>query len=187
MACKNHPDRDAVGACAACGVELCAECVQTGSDGKSYCAADLPAAAPAAPAPAPPAPVPAPVVSAAPAPVAPPPPVGAPAQSGSIVLAAIGYLVWPCGLIAALIEKTDKQVKFHGWNSFFFFLAYLAAEIAVGILAHMPGVGRAFRHLYSPVYLLYVVLGIIFLVNALGRKPVNIPVISDLARKQAGL
>lgn len=181
MACKNHPDRESIAACVACGAELCAECDQAGADGKSYCADDLPAAAPVAP--------------AAPAPVVAPPAVAAPpliAATGSsnMTLAAIGYVIWPCALIAVLIEKTDPQVKYHGWNGLFWGIAQFVVTAAVQIvkrtLSHVPG-GGMIGGVLSLVPLAMLVFSIIFLTKALSRQEINIPVISDLARKQAGV
>jgi uncharacterized membrane protein len=179
MACKNHPDRESVAACVSCGAELCAECDQAGADGKSYCSDDLPAAAPA--------PAPAPVASA-------PPPMAAPAPAASggsnMTLAAIGYVIWVLSLIVVLIEKSDQQTKFHGWNGLFWGIAQIVVGIAVGVvraaLRQAPG-GGALGGVLSLVPLAMFVLSIIFLVKALNRQEVNIPVISDMARKQAGL
>jgi uncharacterized membrane protein len=55
------------------------------------------------------------------------------------------------------------------------------------VLHSVPGVGGLFRLLTRVVPLGFLVFSIIFAVNAYNRKPVNIPVISDMARKQAGL
>jgi len=125
-----------------------------------------------------------------PPPVAPAPaPAPAPAGSSNNTLAAVGYLVWICALIAVLIEKEDKQVKFQAWNALFWGIAgaivLFVVNILAAILAHMHlGIIALVLNL---VYPLWVVMSIIYLVNGLNRKPVNIPVVSDLARKQAGL
>jgi len=185
MACKNHPDRESVAACVSCGAELCAECDQPGADGKSYCSADLPAAAPAPVAAAP-------VV--APIPVAPPMAAPAPAAASAgnnTVLAALGYPIWICALVTVLIEKNDPEVKFHGWNGLFWGIAYMVVMIALGVIGvalhDTPGIGAILRLLMRVLPLAFLILSIMFAVNAYNRKPVNIPVISDLARKQAGV
>lgn len=181
MACKNHPDRESVAACVSCGAELCAECDQAGADGKSYCSDDLPAAAPA--------PVAAAPVVAAPPPVVTPAPAAASGGS-NMTLAAVGYLVWICSLIVILIEKNDQQVKFQGWNGLFWGIAQMVVGIAVGVvrmaMREVPG-GRMLGGVLSLVPLAMFVFSIIFLVKAINRQEVNIPVVSDLARKQAGL
>lgn len=203
MACKNHADRDGVATCASCGAELCAECAETGSDGRIYCAEDLPTQAPsgspaAVPPPSmtPPEPPPAAAVAPpAPAPVvAPPPPAVQPAGqaqgSGNLVLAALGYPIWIIALIVILTEKNDRNIRYHGWNGLFWGIAYVIASIAVilvaAILSNIPGLGLLANVLYL-IHPAWLILSIIFAVNAYNGKPVNIPVISDMARKQVGL
>lgn len=201
MACKNHADRDGVATCASCAAELCAECAETGSDGKIYCAEDLPTQAPAVgPAATPPpsmtTPAPAPaVVPPASAPAAAPPPAVAPpagqAQgSGNLVLAALSYPIWIIALVVILTEKNDRNIRYHGWNGLFWGIAYVVANIAVSIVAailsNIPGVGMLANVLYL-IHPAWLIFSIIFAVNAYNGKPVNIPVISDMARKQVGL
>ncbi|MCE5238375.1 hypothetical protein LLH23_07760 [bacterium] len=139
-------------------------------------------------APPPPAPQP-PPPAAIPPPVAPPPPVTGPPSN--LVLAALGYPIWICALVAVLIEKNDREVRFHAWNGLFWGLGYVvvtAALVIVSIALHgIPGVGGLIRMAIKLLPVAYLVFSIIFAVNAYNRKPVNIPVITDMARKQAGL
>jgi uncharacterized membrane protein len=128
-----------------------------------------------------------------PPPAATPPPAAAPppaAQSGNLVLAALGYPIWIIALVVALTEKNDREIKFHGWNGLFWGIGYIVVIVALGIVGAMlhdvPGVGGLFRLLMRVVPLAFLVLSIIFAVNCYNRKPVNIPVISDMARKQVG-
>ncbi len=128
----------------------------------------------------PPAPPP-----SSPAPGAPGP---APSSSGMLLLAALGYPIWICALITVLVEKQDREVRYHGWNALFWGLAYLVVMIGLGIvtaLVHsVPGLPRLLMLIMNIVPLLYLVLSIVFAINAYNRKPVNIPVISDWARQQ---
>ncbi|MBU0610135.1 MAG: DUF4870 domain-containing protein [Armatimonadetes bacterium] len=142
--------------------------------------------------PPPPAePTPPPPVAPAPA----PPPATAPPPAGggssNMVLAAIGYPIWICALVAVLIEKNDRDVKFHGWNGLFWNIGYTVVMVALFIvsivLRDVPGIGSVARLVMRLLPLAFLVLSIIFAVNAYNRKPVNIPVISDMARKQAGV
>jgi len=55
------------------------------------------------------------------------------------------------------------------------------------VLHDVPGLGGLLRLLMRLVPLAFLAASIIFAVNAYNRKPVNIPVISDMARKQAGV
>jgi len=193
VACNNHPDRDSVAACVICGAELCAECNNVGSDDKSYCAKDLPtegtatAPAPVAAAPPPPAPAPAPAPTATA-----PPPLQAAAGSSSNLLAALAYPIW---LIIALVivasdMKRDRYMAYHGWNALFWSIGYavvlVALEILRSVLHHIPGLGMLISLLEGAVPLVWLICSIIFAVKAYNRQDVNIPVISDMARKQVG-
>ena len=203
MACKNHADRDGVATCASCGADVCGECAETGSDGKIYCAEDLPTQAPsvgqaAVPSPSMSSPSPAPAAAVAPpasAPAAaPPPPAAQPAGqaqgSGNLVLAALSYPIWIIALVVILTEKNDRNIRYHGWNGLFWGIAFrgccLVVCIVAPILSNIPGVGVLANVLYL-VHPAWLIFSIIFAVNAYNGKPVNIPVISDMARKQVGL
>jgi uncharacterized membrane protein len=99
---------------------------------------------------------------------------------------------WITGLIFLLIEpyKNDKTVRFHAFQSIFFNVALIAVYIAFMIL----GVVLAVIHLgilMIPLYAL-LVLGIfgtwVFLmVKASNSEIFKLPIIGDLAAKQAGL
>jgi uncharacterized membrane protein len=99
---------------------------------------------------------------------------------------------WITGLIFLLIEpyKNDKTVRFHAFQSIFFNVALIAVYIAFMIL----GVVLAVIHLgilMIPLYAL-LVLGIfgtwVFLmVKAYNSQIFKLPIIGDLAAKQAGL
>ena len=82
-------------------------------------------------------------------------------------------------------------MKFHGWNGLFWGIAYIVVIVALGIVSvvlhDVPGLGGLLRLPMRLVPLAFLAASIIFAVNAYNRKPVNIPVISDMARKQAGV
>jgi len=192
MACKTHPDRDSVAICMTCREELCDECRQVGADGKSYCAEHLPAAQPPA-APAqevemPPRSASAPVVSAG-------------WGNESAPLAALCYLCWiltPLSFLIPIIVlatdyKNSRYMRYHGYNGLFWGIAVVVimGALRFGLIAMriigMPGILRSPLELawwlVGPVAL---VVSILFAVKANNREDVNIPVITDLARKQAG-
>jgi uncharacterized membrane protein len=189
VACKNHPDRDSVAACVTCGDELCAECNNVGSDGKSYCAKDLPTEGTAAAVP-PPAPTAAPPPPTPASSAAPPPPAAA-AGSSNPVLAAFAYPIWIIALIIVVSDmKRDRYMAYHGWNALFWGIAYIIVLIALGVLTgtlhDVPGLGTVLRLLNPLARLAFLVFSIIFAIKAYNRQDVNIPVISDMARKQVG-
>ena len=185
MACQTHPDRDSVAACVTCGQELCEECKRMGADGKSYCAKDAPAVA---------APPPTATPSAPPAPPAgaPPPPAGA-EPPPTPILAALAYPVWIIAIVIIASDmKRNKFMAYHGWNALFWGIGWFVVSIAMRIVSaalhSLPGVGSAL-HLVSGslLYVLYLVGSIVFAIRAANQQDVNIPIISDFARKQAGV
>lgn len=101
------------------------------------------------------------------------------------VAALLAYLFsWVGGLVFILIEKENKFVRFHAFQSLFFTGAAIAVWILYSILAIMLPFG------ISGILYLIVLLGlgitwIILLVNAFQGKTFKLPVIGDLAYKQA--
>ncbi len=184
MACKFHPDRESVAMCVVCGAELCEECRHVGADGKSYCAEHLPQPMEMPP-------------SAA---------IGATAAAGgtteSTGLAAACYFSWivaPLSFILPVIPlasanyKGSRYMRYHAYNGLFWGLALVVLLAAFWMLAVvtglMPFIGRPLvrllfmvRNLLVPAWL---IISILFAIRASNRQKVNIPVISDLAEKQA--
>lgn len=107
-----------------------------------------------------------------------------------MTLAAIGYLIWILSLVAMLVEKVDPKVKFHAWNGLFWGIAQMIVAIAVRVIAavlrHAPG-GNLLAGVLGLLPLVMFVFSIIFLIQALKGQDVKIPIISDMARKQAGV
>lgn len=188
MACKNHPDRDSVAICMICKQELCEECRRVGPDGKSYCADHLPAAQPAQEVEMPPRAAPEPVVSTG-------------TGNESSALAALCYLCWiltPLSfaipiIVLATDYKSSRYMRYHGYNGLFWGIAVVVvmSMLRFGLMfmriIGIPGILR------SPLELAWWVLGpialiisILFAVKANNREDVKIPVITDLATKQAG-
>lgn len=134
-----------------------------------------------------PAPAPTPPPVTTPPPAATPPP----ATSNNMVLAALGYPLGIFALITVLIEKSDREVRFHGWNGLFWNIGILIVMVALTflmiVLNDVRGIGSLLSLLTWAVRVAWFVASIIFAVNAYNRKPVNIPVISDMARKQVGM
>jgi len=99
---------------------------------------------------------------------------------------------WITGLIFLLIEpyKNDKFVRFHAFQSIFFNVALIGVYILLAIL----GVILGFIHLgllLIPLWLIVWVgiLGtwIFLMVKAYGNQTFKLPIIGELAAKQAGL
>ena len=86
------------------------------------------------------------------------------------------------GIVVLLIEPYNKNslLRFHAFQSIFLTLAWIVIGIAIGIIAH----GLAF--LLWPLYqVLSFVVWIYMIVTAYQGKKVMLPVIGELAQKQA--
>ncbi len=182
MACKFHPDRESVAMCVTCGAELCEECRHVGADGKSYCAEHLPQEVEMPPRAA---------------------PEGAPAAAGndSTGLAAACYFSWilaPLSFVIPIIAlvssgyKESRYMRYHAYNGLFWGIAVIVIGVVlafVQIFLGITGLGVLARliGLVLNVYgLAALIASIMFAIKASNRQEVKIPVISDLAEKQAG-
>ncbi len=118
-------------------------------------------------------------------------PVSAPQGSGGSGLApnVASLLCYVCsfvtGLIFLLIEKDNKEVKFHAWQSILLGAATVALYVAAGILAVIPVIGFLGTLLYLATWLGYLAVWIISMVKAYQGEHWKIPVIGDIAEQQA--
>jgi len=90
-------------------------------------------------------------------------------------------LTWLTGIIFLIIEKDNKVVKFHAWQSIFTFGAIFIVEI---ILIFIPFIGWILGIL---LYILAFILWIYLMYSAYQGKMVKIPIAGNIAAKQAGV
>lgn len=88
-------------------------------------------------------------------------------------------LFWLTGLIFILIEKKNKTVKFHAWQSF---LVFLPLWIIAFVFTWIPFFGWIVAGI---LWLLVVILWIVLMVKAYQGEKFKLPVIGDIAEKQA--
>lgn len=114
----------------------------------------------------------------------------APVRSGSgmdpNVASCLSYLCsWVTGLIFLLIEKDNKEVKFHAWQSIWLSVFTFGYFLASFILSFVPFLAIIFGLINIFVMLGLLVVVIVCMVKAFQGKRLTLPVISDLAEKQA--
>jgi uncharacterized membrane protein len=111
------------------------------------------------------------------------------------VAACLSYLFgWVTGLIFLLIEpyKNDRFVRFNAFQSIFLNVAVLAIWIGVFILSMIMGfITRGLSiFLMGPlmmiIWLGVVVAVVVCMIKAYGNQEFKLPIIGDLAKKQAG-
>jgi uncharacterized membrane protein len=76
-------------------------------------------------------------------------------------------------------------VRFHSWQSIFLAIAWVAADVVLMILVHMPFIGLINLVLWPLVALGFFILWIIVLIKAFNGERFKIPLIGNLAEKQA--
>jgi uncharacterized membrane protein len=125
---------------------------------------------------------------------APTPTPAASSGMGNNVAGLLCYLFgWLGGLIFLLIDpyKTNRFVRFCAFQSIFMDVAMIAAAIAFSIVifvlaAITHGIGGLVGLLWPLIWLAYLGLKIFLMIKAYGNQEVKLPIIGDLAAKQAG-
>jgi len=98
------------------------------------------------------------------------------------VASALCYvLTWVTGLIFILLEKENKTVKFHAWQSF---LTFLGVFIVYFIFYAMSWFIPFMWILSSLVGLVMFILWLIFIIKAYQGEKFKLPIVGDMAEKQ---
>ncbi|MFQ5574699.1 MAG: DUF4870 domain-containing protein [Terriglobia bacterium] len=95
---------------------------------------------------------------------------------------------WVSGLIFFLIEKDDKDVRFHALQSILVNAAVFVILIAyaiVGALLAFVGLGVISMLLYPVLLLGFFVLWIVLMVKAYGGERWKLPVVGDIAERNS--
>lgn len=116
----------------------------------------------------------------------------APAATGSgltdNVVGMLAYFTIIPAIIFLVLEPYNKSrfVRFHAWQSVFFNLAWWILWIGLRIVVHIPLLGFLTLLVWPLVGLGGFILWIILLLKANQGQMFKLPVIGDLAEKQAG-
>jgi len=98
---------------------------------------------------------------------------------------------WVSGLIFYLIEKEDKSIRFHAMQSILLNVAIVAIVIALNIILGivgfiLPGLALLFAVAVYPIfYLAVLVIWIMLMVKAYQGEKWKLPIIGDIAEKNA--
>ena len=117
----------------------------------------------------------------------PPPPPSEPpaADSGSnktllLILSYLGILA----LIPLLVEKDDSDVQWHAKHGLILMVTCMVANIALLILAGVPGIGWILSCTVVPLlWILILVIHIICIMKAIKGEQFRLPVVSEFADK----
>lgn len=113
------------------------------------------------------------------------------AQSGLSDNAAGGlaYITIIPAIIFLIAEPYNRNsyIRFHSWQCIFMAIAWIVLDIVIAIVGHvMPFMGLLAFGLYPLVALAMLILWIMVLIKALNGERFKLPIIGDLAAKQAG-
>lgn len=101
---------------------------------------------------------------------------------------ALAYVTIIPAIIFLIIEpwNRNRYVRFHAWQCIFLAIAWIALDIVIGICVRvLPFFGLMGLALYPLVGLGMLILWIMLLIKALNGQKFKLPVIGDLAEKQA--
>ena len=102
--------------------------------------------------------------------------------------AGLAYLTIIPAIVFLILEpfKKNAYVRFHAWQSIFFFVAWAVIDILVGLVQHIvpSTVFLTLTALQLVALALFIVWLIVF-IGAFGGKRIKLPVIGDLAARQA--
>jgi uncharacterized membrane protein len=101
---------------------------------------------------------------------------------------ALAYLTIIPAIVFLVIEPFNKKrfVRFHAFQSIFFFIAWIAIDIGLAIIGHIPFLGWATLFLWPLVSLVLFVILLILMLKAYQGQMFKLPVIGDIAAQQAG-
>jgi len=86
-------------------------------------------------------------------------------------------LGWITGIVFLVLEKENKFVRFHAWQSL---LTFLPLSVIAWILAHIPLMGWLLAGL---VWILILILWLILMFKAYKGEKYKLPIAGDIAEK----
>jgi uncharacterized membrane protein len=103
---------------------------------------------------------------------------------------------WITGIIFIAMEKENKTVRFHAWQSFLTFLPLTIVAPIIGWIGAPKWTGGWYYGNFDPgitaliwlswiIYLMIFVLWLIFIIMAVQNKKFKLPIIGNIAEKQA--
>jgi uncharacterized membrane protein len=100
----------------------------------------------------------------------------------------LAYITFIPAILFLILEPYNRSrfVRFHAWQSLLLSASVFVINIALSILGRIPFVTFIDLFLYPLIWLGFFILWIIVLIQAFNGKMFKIPVLGDIAEKQAG-
>jgi uncharacterized membrane protein len=113
------------------------------------------------------------------------------AQSGLSENAAGGlaYITIIPAIVFLIVEPYNRSsyIRFHSWQCIFMAIAWIVIDVGIGVFGRvMSFMGLIAFGLYPLVALAMLILWIMVLIKAFNGERFKLPIIGDLAAKQAG-
>jgi uncharacterized membrane protein len=104
------------------------------------------------------------------------------------IVGALAYMTIIPAIIFLVLEPFNRSrfVRFHSYQSIFFALAWFVLSIGLNIIAHIPLFGWLTILLWPLVGLAGLIIWLVLVLKAFQNQMFKLPVIGDLAEKQAG-
>jgi uncharacterized membrane protein len=102
--------------------------------------------------------------------------------------AGIAYITLIPAIVFLIIEPFNRSsyLRFHAWQSIFFFVAWAVIDILVGVVQNLvPSTVFLTLTVLQLAGLAIFVVWIYVFISAFGGKRIKLPIIGDLAEKQA--
>jgi len=104
------------------------------------------------------------------------------------VAGALAYVTIIPAIVFLVLEPFNKKrfVRFHAFQSIFFFVAWIVIDIGLAFIGHIPFLGWATFFLWPLISLALFVIWLILVLKAYQGQMFKLPVIGDIAEQQAG-
>lgn len=117
------------------------------------------------------------------------PPQAQPAGLSENATCGLAYLTFIPAIIFLVTAPYNQnpKIRLHSWQSIFLAIAAIAASIALTVIWMIPVVNLINIVLQPVVWLAFFALWLVVMINAFVGKTIKIPLLYDLAAKQAGM
>ncbi len=104
------------------------------------------------------------------------------------VAGALAYVTIIPAIVFLILEPFNKKrfVRFHAFQCLFFAVAWTALWIVLAFIGHIPFLGWATVLLWPLISLAGLILWVVLVIKAYQNQMFKLPVIGDMAEKQAG-
>lgn len=99
----------------------------------------------------------------------------------------LAYVTFIPAIVFLIVAPYNRSpyVRFHSWQSIFLAIAWLAVDVVLVTLGRMPFLGWSTLFLWPLVALGFFILWIVVLIKAFNGERFKVPILGDLAEKQA--